>query len=122
LKVYFESFGFGLKRFSVSFSNDGGMDFISANGIYQVTSSPAKGKIGDDLKKLPGTGRVMVLSTCTDAIRRKCYESENVTEIITSDDLKEHFMGWLLKKDEKNPHFMRNILETIRVEMIRETA
>ena len=38
LCVYFRIFGFSLRRFSTTFANDGGMDFIAGEGIYQVTS------------------------------------------------------------------------------------
>ncbi|HPR74244.1 MAG TPA: hypothetical protein PLX41_11365 [Bacteroidales bacterium] len=122
LKVYFESFGFGLKRFSVSFSNDGGMDFLSSNGVYQVTSSPSTQKIRGDLGKLPGIPRVMVLSRCSSIIRELCMNSGIVTEIITTNDLKSHFINWLYERDKLSPVFMKSIITTIREEMIRETT
>lgn len=122
LKAYFESFGFGLKRFSVSFSNDGGMDFLSSDGVYQVTSSPTSQKISSDLKKLPGTKRVLILYNPSRKILRECFDSEYITEVITSDDLKSHFLEWMFKRDEYEPRLMNKILKTIREEMIRETT
>ncbi|HOX75964.1 MAG TPA: hypothetical protein PLB27_14685 [Bacteroidales bacterium] len=122
LKVYFESFGFGLKRLSVAFSNDSGMDFLSSNGVYQVTSSPTKIKVQTDLDKLPGISRVMVLSHCPGGIRDLCLNSEIVTEVITADDLKSHFLAWLYERDTQYPRFMRCIISTFRDEMIRETT
>ena len=74
-----------LRRFPFSFSNDGGMDFLSSSGVYQVTSSPSAQKIQSDLGKLPGIPRVMVLSHCPSVIRELCMNSEIVTEIITSE-------------------------------------
>lgn len=121
LKIYFESFGFELKRFSTSFSNDGGMDFLSSAGVYQVTSSPTKQKITDDLNKLPGIRRVLVLNECSERIRELCMRSENVTEIITSEDLKFHFLGWLYSRDLYNSKYMLMILDTIKTEMTRES-
>ena len=122
LKVYFESFGFSLKRFSLSFANDGGMDFISSNGVYQVTSIPTNQKIQSDLDKLPGIQRVMVLSNCPSPIRELCLNSGIVTEIITTDDLTSHFLSWLYEKDIHYPMHMKFLLTTIRDEMKRETA
>lgn len=122
LKVYFESFGFGLRRFSVSFSNDGGMDFLSSSGVYQVTSSPSAQKIQSDLGKLPGIPRVMVLSHCPSVIRELCMNSEIVTEIITTDNLKSHFLNWLYERDKLSQRFMKSIIATIREEMLRETT
>jgi hypothetical protein len=60
LSVYFSSLGFTLQRFSVTFANDGGMDFICGEGVYMVTASPTESKITTDLAKLPGTKRVLV--------------------------------------------------------------
>lgn len=39
LHTYFATLGFSLRRFSTTFANDGGMDFICGEGIYQVTAS-----------------------------------------------------------------------------------
>jgi len=122
LKVYIESFGFGLKRISVSFSNDGGMDFLSSSGVYQVTSTPSTQKIQGNLGKLPGIPRVMILSHCSTAIRELCMNSGIVTEIITTDDLKSHFINWLYERDKLSRVFMKSIIATIREEMIRETT
>jgi hypothetical protein len=122
LKVYFQSFGFELKRFSVSFSNDGGMDFVSSDGVYQVTSSPSSKKISDDLEKLPGIKRVMVLSDCPERIHNLCFDSELVTEVITTSDLKTHFLEWLYRRDEHKPRLLKKVLMTIKEEMQRETS
>jgi len=110
LKEYFDSLGFGLKRFSVSYSSDGGMDFISANGIYQVTTMNSKNKIEGDLKKIPGTKKVLVLTNCTEINLTRYLGSTDVTEIITTEDLKNHFLGWLNNRDRLNTHHINSIL------------
>jgi hypothetical protein len=122
LKVYFGSFGFVLRRVSVSFSNDGGMDFLSYNGFYQVTAAPSTQKIKSDFSKLPDLERVMVFSSCSPKIRSLCLDNDKVTQIITSDDLKSHFLDWLYRRDMLYPMHMKVILSTIRDEMKRETA
>jgi hypothetical protein len=121
LKVYFDSFGFTLNRFSVSFSNDGGMDFISYQGIYQVTAGPSKDKAKSDLEKLIGVKRVIVITDCSDNIKKIYLENPNVTEVITETDLKEHFLGWLkLKNSTSNNHLLK-IVEVFKYELSRET-
>ena len=44
LREYFRTFGFSLHRFSTTHANDGGMDFVASEAIYQVTvdESPQK--------------------------------------------------------------------------------
>ena len=37
LREYFRTFGFSLQRFSTTHANDGGMDFVASEAIYQVT-------------------------------------------------------------------------------------
>jgi len=121
LKVYFDSFGFTLNRFSVSFSNDGGMDFISYQGIYQVTAGPSKEKAKNDLEKLIGVKRVIVITDCSDNIKNIYLENQNVTEVITETDLKEHFLGWLkLKNNSSNNHLLK-IVKVFQYELSRET-
>jgi hypothetical protein len=38
LREYFRTFGFSLQRFSTTHANDGGMDFVAGEAIYQVTT------------------------------------------------------------------------------------
>ena len=121
LKVYFESFGFELKRFSVSFSNDGGMDFISSNGFYQVTSSATNKKIDSDLHKLQGIRRVFVLTKCSENLKSRCLNSDDVTELLTTDDIKEHFLGWMVQRDKQKSRLLNSVLSTIKAELSRET-
>lgn len=120
LKSYFRTFGFVLNRFSTSFSNDGGMDYISALGIYQVTATPTLSKIESDLTKLPGIKRVLVLSNCTEKVLEKYLAYADVTEILSLEDLKNHFLAWLYKRDTVRPVYLKEVLTTIKDELIRE--
>src|SRR5271165_429987 len=55
LREYFRTFGFSLQRFSTTHANDGGMDFVAADAIYQVTTDESIQKVRKDLAKAPGT-------------------------------------------------------------------
>lgn len=120
LKVYFRSFGFLLNRFSTSFSNDGGMDFISGLGIYQVTATPTNIKIENDLSKLPGIQRVLVFTKCDGKTLEKLMNHSDVSEIISVDDLKKHFLDWLYQRDQIKKEYMKEIIKSIKEELIRE--
>jgi hypothetical protein len=99
LHVYFFVLGFSLRRFSTTFANDGGMDFISERGIYQVTTGPTRTKIERDVAKLPKTARVLVAPAFSDTLRIVAQAHSTVLELIDRDDLRCHFLHWLYKKD-----------------------
>lgn len=120
LSIYFKIFGFSLNRFSTSFSNDGGMDFISANGIYQVTAAPDISKIKSDLSKLPGIKRVLVLSFAKDDIIKQYLTYSDVNEIITTNELKEHFLMWLYQRDKLIGNNLKSVILLIKDEFSRE--
>lgn len=120
LSIYFKIFGFSLNRFSTSFSNDGGMDFISANGIYQVTAAPDISKIKSDLSKLPGIKRVLVLSFAKDDIIKQYLTYSDVNEIITTNELKEHFLMWLYQRDKLIGNNLKSVILLIKNEFSRE--
>lgn len=120
LSTYFKCFGFSLNRFSTSFSNDGGMDFISAQGIYQVTAAPDISKIKSDLSKLPGIKRVLVLSFAKEDVIKQYLSYSDVTEIITTTELKEHFLMWLYRHDKLTGNNLKSVILLIRNEFSRE--
>ena len=68
LREYFRTFGFQLQRFSTTHANDGGMDFVGGEAIYQVTTDESMQKLRRDLKKAPGTKRVLVRPRVTQEI------------------------------------------------------
>ncbi len=121
LNVYFKCLGFSLRRFSTTFANDGGMDFVCGEGIYQVTTSPSKTKVERDLGKLPGTKRVLIAPRFSAQIAALAYANENVLQVIESSDLSNHFLEWLCKKDEdrKEAHHLQQVLKVAIAELNR---
>ena len=115
LHEYFKSFGFALSRFSTTFSNDGGMDFIAQDCVYQVTHSPTTKKLESDLDKLPEIRRVFVLPTLSIPNKRLLLESDLVNGVITTNDLLDHFFPRLHKMELSNQMF-----DTIIFELNRE--
>jgi hypothetical protein len=120
LREYFRTFGFALQRFSTTHANDGGMDFVGGEAIYQVTTDESIQKVRRDLAKSPGTKRVLVRPTVTSEIEDLC--DGDVLETIELKDLLNHFIAWLLARDSrsrKSRHLQR-ILETALAEFRRE--
>lgn len=97
LREYFRTFGFDLRRFSTIHANDGGMDFVAGNAIYQVTVDESASKVRRDLKKLPGTKRVLVRPSITEQFAADL--GDEVLETIELRDLLDHFLAWLLRRD-----------------------
>ncbi len=122
LSVYFSTLGFSLRRFSTTFSNDGGIDIIAANCIYQLTLIADKRKIDADLKKLSTEPRIYLTKSITDKAKIELYHHSMVNEILTNEDLEEHFLGWLVNKDQKRgeSHHLKKVLETILQECKKE--
>lgn len=115
LQTYFDMFGFSIKRFSTTFSNDGGMDFIADNCIYQVTYSPTDKKISSDLDKLPNIKRVLVIPKLKKSIEKILNLDELVLSFITKEELLNHFLPIVIKKKLKE-----KLIETIKTELSRE--
>lgn len=99
LREYFRTFGFSLQRFSTTHANDGGMDFVASEAIYQVTVDENGQKVRKDLRKAPGTKRVLVRPTAVPEVAALC--GEDVLEIIELKDLLSHFVAWLLGRDAR---------------------
>lgn len=100
LREYFRTFGFSLQRFSTTHANDGGMDFVAGEAIYQVTADESASKVRRDLAKSPGTKRVLVRPTVNEEIIRLC--DAEVLETIELKDLLDHFIAWLLARDTRS--------------------
>jgi hypothetical protein len=120
LREYFRTFGFTLQRFSTTHANDGGMDFVGGEAIYQVTTDETIQKVRRDLAKSPGTKRVLVRPTVMSSIN-ELYQGD-VLETIELKDLLNHFIAWLLARDNrcKKAHHLQSILETALAEFRRE--
>jgi len=120
LREYFRTFGFSLQRFSTTHANDGGMDFFASDAIYQVTTDASVEKLRRDLRKAPGTNRVMVRPTVTEEILS--LGEESVLETIELKDLLSHFIMWLLVRDKrsKRPDHLQRVLQIALEEFRRE--
>lgn len=120
LREYFRTFGFSLQRFSTTHANDGGMDFFAGDAIYQVTTDESVEKLRRDLRKAPGTKRVLVRPTVTREIL--ALGEEKVLETIELKDLLTHFISWLLARDERSerPSHLQRVLQIALEEFRRE--
>ena len=120
LREYFRIFGFSLQRFSTTHANDGGMDFVGGEAIYQVTTDESMQKVRKDLAKSPGTKRVLVRPTVTPEVMD--LSRDNVLEIIELKDLLNHFIAWLLARDtrSKQARHLQEVLEIALEEFRRE--
>jgi hypothetical protein len=120
LREYFRSFGFSLQRFSTTHANDGGMDYVANDAIYQVTTDEGVEKLRRDLKKAPRTNRVLVRPTITDQILEIC--EGKILETIELNDLLTHFIVWLLGRDKrsKHAHHLQRVLQIALEEFRRE--
>lgn len=119
LKVYFENFGFGLKRFSTTFTNDGGMDFISNFGFFSISVQKADKKLKRLLADNPGVIKVLVTDNLNERQKISLLSNSDLTEIISIDDLKNHFLNRIYNMDRYKPLLIR-ILETMQSEFHRE--
>lgn len=120
LREYFRTFGFSLQRFSTTHANDGGMDFVAGEAIYQVTTDESVQKVRKDLAKAPGIKRVLVRPSVSTEISKLC-ESEAL-EIIELKDLLNHFIAWLLARDTRSKHakHLQQVLQIALEEFQRE--
>jgi len=120
LREYFRTFGFSLQRFSTTHANDGGMDFVAGEAIYQVTVDESIKKVRKDLAKSPGTKRVLVRPTLSDDVIRLC--GSEVLEAIELRDLLDHFIAWLLQRDTRmqNACHLQHVLQIALDEFRRE--
>lgn len=114
LHEYFKTFGFTLNRFSTTFSNDGGIDFIAQDCVYQVTSSPTTKKLESDLMKLPEIKRVFVLPATTQNNLDLLLNHELVNGVITADDLLNQFFPRLFDMNLTGQMFDTIIFEVNR--------
>ncbi len=112
LREYFRTFGFSLQRFSTTHANDGGMDFVAGEAIYQVTTDESVQKVRKDLAKAPGIKRVLVRPSVSVEISKLC-ESEAL-EIIELKDLLNHFIAWLLARDTRSNQ-ARHLQEVLKI-------
>lgn len=122
LREYFRTFGFSLQRFSTTHANDGGMDFVAGEAIYQVTTDESAQKVLRDLAKAPGTKRVLVRPSMNSQIMKLC--EGDVLETVELRDLLSHFIAWLLARDtrSKSAKHLQEVLQIALHEFRRENS
>lgn len=120
LREYFATFGFRLQRFSTTHTNDGGMDYVGGDCIYQVSTDGGLGKLEGDLAKAPDIKRVIVRPHLDDAARQRADDGDFAR--IEMADLLGHFVGWLLARDTKSKRarHLQGILQVALAEFRRE--
>lgn len=120
LREYFASFGFRLQRFSTTHSNDGGMDYVGGDCIYQVSTDGGLAKLEGDLAKAPDIKRVIVRPHL-DAAAMKRTDDADLARVELG-DLLTHFVGWLLARDTKSKRarHLQAILQVALSEFRRE--
>jgi hypothetical protein len=120
LREYFRTFGFQLQRFSTTHANDGGMDFVGGEAIYQVTTDESMQKVRRDLRKAPGIKRVLVRPKIVPEIAQ--LSEGEVLETIDLKDLLSHFIAWLLDRDRRTRRatHLQQVLQIALEEFRRE--
>jgi len=120
LREYFRSFGFQLKRFSTTHANDGGIDYVGGDSIYQVSADESLSKLRSDLAKAPDTDRVVVRPQMTTDLLSNL--NEQVLETLELSDLLTHFVGWLMNRDHRSrkAKHLQGVLQTALAEFRRE--
>lgn len=119
LSTFLFSFGFSLNRFSTTYSNDGGMDFVAQNAIYQVTTKLNQRKFLEDIKKVSGKPRVLIYK---DLIENENFSKKNLQDelILNHVDKNElcKMLDYLIEKDSEK--FLPIILDIMINEFNRE--
>lgn len=117
LSTYLSSLGFTLNRYSTTYSNDGGIDFVAQSAVYQVTTKLSERKFEEDIKKVPGKQRIIVYK---DLVRD--FDPENFNHELVSNHLgKEelcHLLTYLLTKNPSK--YLPSALNTMLKEFNRE--
>ena len=110
LSTYLYSLGFSLNRFSTTYSNDGGIDFVAQSAVYQVTTKLSERKFEEDIKKVPGKERVLVYK---DMVRDFNTENFNHDLVLNQIDKNEliSFLDYLIKKNAEK--YLNKVLITM---------
>jgi hypothetical protein len=117
LKEYFGSFGFELNRFSTTYANDGGMDYIGQKSVYQVTVVMSQKKFDEDIVKTPGIKRIIVYKNLSSGFDIEKFDNELILRTINIEDLKGFVQNLMLLKRKG---CVTHILSVMRNEFTRE--
>lgn len=117
LSTYLSTLGFSLNRFSTTYSNDGGIDFVAQNAVYQVTTKLSERKFEEDIKKVPGKQRVFVYKDIVHGFNMDNLNHELVVNHIGKNEL----IGYLDYLVDKNPvRYLDRVLKAMITEFQRE--
>lgn len=117
LSCFLYAHGFDLNRFSTTYSNDGGIDFVAQNAVLQVTTKLSERKFEEDIKKVPGKMRILVYKDLVTGFNRENFNHELVINHFSKEELCEK-LEYLRQKNEEK--FIQRILQTMKSEFNRE--
>lgn len=118
LKIYLKNRGFELDRYSTVYSNDGGIDFIAQNAVYQVTTKLDKKKFQEDLKKVPLKQRIFVFKELSSKFDKKEFNNELILDYIGPEELI-NYLDYLSEREHAERN-LNKIIESILYEFKRE--
>lgn len=117
LNTYLYALGFSLNRFSTTYSNDGGIDFVAQNAVYQVTTKLSERKFDEDIKKVTGKERVLIYKDLTRDFNMEHLNHDLVINHIGKDELL-GFLDYLVAKNADR--FLHLVLNVMKTEFLRE--
>ena len=117
LNTYLYALGFSLNRFSTTYSNDGGIDFVAQNAVYQVTTKLSERKFDEDIKKVTGKERVLIYKDLTRDFNMEHLNHDLVINHIGKDELL-GFLDYLVTKNADR--FLHLVLNVMKAEFLRE--
>jgi hypothetical protein len=118
LFIYLENFGFSLKRFTSTYSNDSGIDYIGGDVIYCVTTNLNYSKLNNDVSKTHARKIIIHRNNLSRNVRNLISDyirEDKITEIISADQIIERYIQFLELKDESY-----NIIEKLKNVLINE--
>ena len=117
LFTYLNSLGFSLNRFSTTYSNDGGIDFVAQDAVYQVTTKLSERKFEEDIKKVPGKKRILVYRDLVRDFNRANFNHPLVSNHIDKNELIE-ILDYLIAKNSNR--YLEEVLQAMCAEFHRE--
>ena len=117
LYTFLYSLGFNLNRFSNTYANDGGMDFIAQEGIYQVTTKLSAKKFDEDIQKLHDVERILVYKDTVSTFNHESFNHHLIRNHLDKKELK-LILRYLARKNPSR--FIPMILRKINEEFHRE--
>ena len=117
LNTFLYSLGFTLNRFSTTYSNDGGIDYVAQNAICQVTTKLSETKFDEDIKKVTGKARVLIFKDKVKGFQEENLHHPLVLNYIDKNELLD-ILQYLTRKF--GTRYVNMILQTMITEFKRE--